>query len=262
MNTTADRNRVRISLGVWVVWTLLTLLVATWLLPAQQSLAEMIVHGVAWGILAAAILVGVVPLLMGWHDLGLNAPHSMGLLWFPALYLVIFLGAAGLIGLPPGKEIAMIGLNTLIVGFSEEMMFRGILLMALVRVMRVWPAILWSCILFGAVHVLNVFITGEFSAAVIQAVTAAASGLVFVAIRLRTGSIWPAIIYHALWDFSTFVLVRGMADAPSGQDPVGLATLIPLALVLPNVIYALWLLRDVSKQHRPAELRRACRKAL
>jgi membrane protease YdiL (CAAX protease family) len=251
MNTPADRNRLLISLGVWVVWTFVTLFGATWLLPEQQSLAELIVHGVAWAILAAAILVGVVPVIMGWRDLGLNAPHSLGLLWFPALYLVIFLGAAVLLGLPPANEIAMIGLNTLIVGFSEEMMFRGILLAAFVTVMRIWPAILWSCVLFGAVHVLNVFITGELSAAVLQAVTAAASGLVFVAIRLRTGSIWPAIIYHALWDFSTFVLVRGMADAPSGQDPVGLAALTPLALVLPNVIYALWLLRDVSKPYRP-----------
>ena len=54
---------------------------------------------------------------------------------------------------------------------------------------------------------------GNWRLAAAQAVAAAMSGLLFIAIRLRTGSLIPAMAYHALWDFGTLLLVAQVMAA-------------------------------------------------
>ena len=157
---------------------------------------------------------------------------------------------AVLSGLPPVPVVVMILLNTLLVGFSEEVMFRGIFYSALRDRVSIWPSILWTSVAFGAVHVLNGFVTGDFGTATVQAFAAAASGLVFIAIRLRTGSLWVAIAYHALWDWILFIGIAGAEGAVPEQvnaTPSIATMLLPFTLVLPNALYALWLLRGVGR---------------
>lgn len=118
---------------------------------------------------------------------------------------------------------------------------------------KVWTAIIITTVLFGAVHVLNGFTTGEWGTAVLQAVAAGMSGLIFIAIVIRTGSLWPAIIYHFLWDCMLFLLgtasaARPEAAADSGTEAAlerGGAVLFPLLIALPNFLCALVLLRNV-----------------
>jgi membrane protease YdiL (CAAX protease family) len=89
---------------------------------------------------------------------------------------------------------------------------------------------------------------------VIQSGAALLSGLLFIAIRLRTGSLWPAIIVHGLWDFGTFTLgAAGGQMAGREAAPTGIQMLLPLLLVLPNALYALWLLRHVGRTHARPE---------
>jgi hypothetical protein len=159
--------------------------------------------------------------------------------------------------------IAMIALNTLLVGISEETMFRGVLFRALFTQYRVWTAIIVSSILFGAVHILNVFNTGDLGGALMQSVPAAMSGVLFVAIVIRTESIWPAIIYHWLWDCVLFVLLTGSQASGVEADPAALEalgsaqTFLPLVMGLPNFICGLILLRNVrDRTFREAEASR------
>ena len=81
------------------------------------------------------------------------------------------------------------------------------------------------------------------------------SGLVFTARRLRTGSLWPPILVHALWDFATFSLSAASGSIAShGTMPDeasvparggGLLSLLAVQIVLPNAIYGLWLMRHI-----------------
>ena len=133
-------------------------------------------------------------------------------------------------------------------------MFRGILLQAFRHRMAIWPAILITSLLFGGIHSLNVFTTGHLLTSVIQSGAALLSGLLFIAIRLRTGSLWPAIITHGLWDFGTFTLgAAGGEPADPQMARTTVQMLIPLLLVLPNALYALWLLRHVGRTHARPE---------
>jgi hypothetical protein len=96
-----------------------------------------------------------------------------------------------------------------------------------------------------------------------QSVPAAMGGILFVAIVIRTESIWPAIIYHWLWDCVLFVLLTGSQASgteanPAAFDALGSAqTFLPIIMGLPNFICGLILLRNVrDKRFREAEANR------
>ncbi len=136
-------------------------------------------------------------------------------------------------------------------------MFRGVLFSALSTRLRLWLAIAVTTVLFGSVHLLNFLVIGDLPITVTQAIAAAMSGTLFIAIRLRTGSLYPAIAFHALWDFGTLMAVAKVLSMPgasggaamgaaAGGSP-GVATLLlPIGLLLPNFLYALFLLRRCS----------------
>ena len=88
------------------------------------------------------------------------------------------------------------------------------------------------------------------------ALAAATSELVFIAIRLRTGSLWMAIIYHALWDWALFMAGSTRVETDRVADVAaasGTALFLPFVVVLPNALYALWLLRRAGRQLPPGD---------
>lgn len=255
-------KRLLVSLVVYVLWVAVTLIGGKLVLGGEEAaLEELVKNGINWAFVAAIAVLLVSIALFRWRDLRFTAPHSLfAAMWFPALVLLAISSIALLTGLPTGSVLFFVALNTFFVGFSEEVMFRGVLFRALELSMRIWPAIILTCVLFGAVHVLNGFNTGDWNGSTMQAVTAAMSGLVFVAIVIRTGSLWPAIIYHWLWDCVLFLLGAAPRADDAMGDPATLesmgagASLLPMALALPNFLWGLWLLRKVrNASYRAAE---------
>lgn len=254
MNAAWGQARLPISLLVYLLWAAITILGGLWLSGGQQqSLIEGLSKGPLWNVVAAFLFLLVVTAVAGWRDLKFVAPkpmRSLWIMWLPALYIIGFLGIAGMLGLPPLNLMLMIFVSTAFVGLSEETMFRGILFQALRTRVMLWPAMIWTSVLFGSVHILNALTTGEVLNAFLQAFTATLSGFAFMAILVRTGSIWPPIVYHALWDFGTFSISASSAatGAASSGDAGGLTLLLPVALVLPNFLYAMFLLRNVKNE--------------
>ncbi len=255
MKPNASPNRLPQALAVYAGWVLLTLFGMRWASDgSKKPLVETISHGIAWNLVMAISLLAVATLAMGWRDLKFVAPRPLGslkILWFPSLYLALFALLVVTLGAPPAHTVLFVALNTWLVGLSEEWMFRGVLFQALRSRFAMWPSILLMSVLFGAVHVLNVFVTGHLFEAAVQAVAAFLSGLVLVALLVRTGSIWVPIAYHALWDFGTFMSSAGGKTPSQGADlSQGWAWALPILLVLPNCLYALFLLRRVRNDTR------------
>ena len=245
-------NRFWISIAVLLLWGAATMFGAQILGGGEEiSLDELVRQGVGWQFVAAIAILLAAIAIFRWRDIGFVRPHSLfRVMWFPCIYLLLFGAGIVYLGLPPLVTTLLVFLNTMMVGFSEEVMFRGVLFRASIERMSVWPAILLNMMLFGGVHAFNGFITGEFGAAIQQSFAAGMSGLVFIAIMLRTGSIWPAIIYHGLWDFALFTV--GMASAASGGGEAAgelpaYAGYLPIVMNLPNFIFALILLRNIHK---------------
>ena len=96
-------------------------------------------------------------------------------------------------------------------GFGEEIMFRGLGVANYMRKIQSAgqiKVIFWlSSIVFGLVHLMNILAGGDPMAVIIQAIYATGVGMLFGAVYLRTGNLWPTILGHWSVDFFYFVCV-------------------------------------------------------
>lgn len=120
------------------------------------------------------------------------------------------------------RYLLLLAVATFLVGFCEEMVTRGILLVALRGSSRseVW-AWFGSSALFGLLHATNAFF-GMGAMALLQVVLAFCIGTGLYALRRLSGSLLLPMVVHALWDFST--LASDQLHAPT--TPAKLVLLI------------------------------------
>ncbi len=242
------RARPLVAIALLVVWLLVTALTGRGPEPGQP-LGAVVTNGILWQVaFAAAFLIGTTAALR-WRGLGLGAPRqgTLRLLWLPALYLLLIAAAAATVGLPPPTALAFLLANMLLVGLSEELMFRGVLFSGLRDRLTPWPAVAITSILFGGIHVLNVGATGHLQGAILQSIAAGMLGLMLMGLRLRMGSIWPAVLVHAVWN--ALLLLVGLDQPPLPPDqPIPLvAQAGVVAAILPLGLYGLWLLRRIGR---------------
>jgi uncharacterized protein len=196
----------------------------------------------------ALFAVGLLTALGWWGATGFNRPahwQNLHLLLFPILLLLI---PAILFRLPfptAGNLLPLL-IITLLIGFQEEAIFRGILLNAL-KPRGVWTAVFVSAFLFGIIHA-NSFLVGRdpfFALAQIVASFLGAIGL--AALRIRLNSIWPLILLHALNDFIQF-------SATGGLEAQQVAAYIPAAKITISslmALYGIYLLRHLPRSEVP-----------
>jgi hypothetical protein len=258
--------RLLLSLLVFAGWVAVTILLPhLWRTVAgPQSLDSVVSQAIQPSIALAIVFLFAAVAVFRWRDVGLNPPRpmrSLRLLWFPAIYVAGFAVAVVVVGVPPAPVTLTILANTAMVGVSEELACRGILYRGLRVRFSLWTAILGSTFLFGAVHVLNGLATGDFALASVQAVAAFMTGIAFMGVRLRTGSLYPVMVLHWLWDFTlvtTVVAVVTRYDITEPASPTTAAlALMPILFILPNFLYGLFLLRHATRDEAMAEGRGA-----
>jgi len=152
-------------------------------LPRKQAFGKLFWIGALWGLFSiAALLVGLR--VVGVFNFGHIALHGARI-WKFALFWGVFF---------------------VLVGLFEEFLFRGYLLFTMRRGLGFWPAAgILSCA-FGAIHLSN---GGE---GFVGALSAAFIGLFFCLTLQRTGTLWFAVGFHALWDWGQ-TYVGGVADS-------------------------------------------------
>lgn len=141
-------------------------------LPLRESFGKKFWKGVALGFFEVTLLVGLIA-GFGGYSFGLSTLHGPAILGWGAVWAVAFL----------------------LVGLSEEFLFRGYIQYTLSRGMGFWPAAVSLSIVFGAVHLRN---PGE---GLTGAASVAGTGLVFAFALRRTGSLWLPVGWHASFDF-------------------------------------------------------------
>ena len=230
------------SLLIFTIW--LIVVVGGGLLQVKgqpTQLDELVKNKIMFGVLVAMVfLTGVITHLKWWPQVGWKGPDNLRdlrLLWPPALLLLFMLLIVLFTGMRPTRVLMIVIINTLMVGISEELMFRGILFHGASSSFGIWRAVWITAIIFGSVHTLNGLITGDFRASTVQAFFAGMFGIWAGALRVRLDTIIPIIIIHWLWDCLAF-LTNSLWDL----------ALLPFALVL--FIYGLWLLR----KYRPGKV--------
>lgn len=124
-------------------------------------------------------------------------------------------------------------------GVSEEVFCRGFTVSNLMRIWkdkpnRIFLSVLVSGAAFGLLHAVNVIVTGDAFAAIIQVIYTAAIGIFYGAVFIRSRNVWGVILMHTLTDVSAFIAV--FDGNVSGMDiafcVVGSLIFIALALYL------------------------------
>lgn len=244
-----------VAIGVYVVWQTIGLGVQKLGSGSEEiDLLDLVKHGISPSLGAASLFLLVTVVVMRWwREVGLAQGPQRGTLkviWPWLLFLALFAFSALGAGMPPATVTLFILVNTMLVGWSEEVMFRGIIMRGLFRSGGIWVAILGSSALFGAIHVLNVFLTGDLRGAVIQAGAAFLSGIFLAAVRLRTGSLWTGIVLHGLWDAGTFFIAAGgAAAAGAAAGPTALGDYGSIVLSLPLFVLGLYFLRHAGRDY-------------
>jgi len=118
-----------------------------------------------------------------------------------------------------------------IVGFTEELMFRGIGLVTFRRMhLTEGKVALYSSVIFGAVHLSNALATG--TSAILQAIIVSFTGYMLYLTRRWAGVIWLAMPVHGSQDFRISSGQIGVGAAISPLSFVVLPTMIGLAILL------------------------------
>lgn len=97
-------------------------------------------------------------------------------------------------------------------GVSEEVFCRGFAVSNLMRIWkdkpnRIFLSVLVSGAAFGLLHAVNVIVTGDAFAAIIQVIYTAAIGIFYGAVFVRSRNVWGVILMHTLTDVSAFIAV-------------------------------------------------------
>ena len=124
-------------------------------------------------------------------------------------------------------------LSMMLIGYVEEVIFRGFLFRALIPKDGIVTAAIISSVTFGLGHIVNL-LTGQGNfETVVQMIFAISWGFIFTMVCYKSGSLLPCIIAHAMIDvFSLFG-----ADNPQ-TDRIYVGTTIVVA-----VIYCIYLSR-------------------
>jgi membrane protease YdiL (CAAX protease family) len=113
------------------------------------------------------------------------------------------LGREGIAPVALARDLPLQGPASVLQSFAQELQFRGILLGALDRIAPPWAANLGQVTFFGLAHI-AVQYQGPAGAFVPVTI---ALGLALGWVTQRTGSLWPAIIIHAVADIAVTVAV-------------------------------------------------------
>lgn len=188
----------------------------------------------------------------GWKAIGLAwvLPAAVGFVaygsaWAAGLarFEIPALAEAGLSGFSPsarfailfGLSMTLVSLLSLLSAAGEEIGWRGYLLTRLVEAEVPRPVLL-SGIVWAVWH-LPLVLSGQYAAgpsralsAVVFVLTVAGIGVVIGWMRLSTGSVWPAVVLHAVWN----AVIQGTFDASTKGTSVwvGEAGILVAALAL------------------------------
>lgn len=134
-----------------------------------------------------------------------------------------------------GAEQVFAVLSMLLIGFVEEMLFRGFLFRILLKKDPAPAAIIISAVTFGIGHIVNLLAGQASLETVVQVLFAVAWGFIFTFVFYKSGSLLVCIIVHGMVDvFSKF--------AVSDENMTGAYIYITATIVI-AVVYCLYLNR-------------------
>ena len=171
--------------------------------------------------------------LAGW------AKNSRAMLWFIPLWIFSCLNLFS--GFQPDYSVPGLiyaAVSMALVGFAEELIFRGFLFKAMLKDGNVKAAVIISSVTFGLGHIVNLFTGHNLVETLAQVVFAVALGFVFTFVFYKSGSLLPGILAHS------FIDVSSVFASDEGSQLVNL--ILHIGIVIVSAAYCLYLAKRVE----------------
>lgn len=203
--------------------------------------ADNVLKAVVLPLVGGAVLLTAFAKWSGWwKDLWHDEYKIKGRNWMNLFAIIMLIGvignlAASKLGNTSFQMIGYLFLGTALVGYCEELLFRGIVLrgargsgLSELRVMLV------TALSFGLFHGANLFLGQDLIATIQQVVFATITGAIFYMIFRKSGLLIVPMILHGLWDFSIFTREATIGSSP--ELAPAFAIIGALALYIPIVL--------------------------
>ena len=143
----------------------------------------------------------------------------------------------------------LVTLFILTAALMEEVVFRGLIMHAFVRV---WgntnrgliKSVLVSSLLFSGLHILDLLSGRPLPNVLLQSVEAFLLGTFLAALVLSGKSIYPAIFFHGLLNLAGYLSSKGLEPSPS-------SFLLLSLLILPLAIFGMYLILTIPRGSSP-----------
>lgn len=255
---TVARIQMPVAGNPWHPITLGTLIVVAVLataVPAAMGTPPDSTYAIASKVALSALAVVLLSGLHWWRRAGFLALPSRGdLRWLalPSILVLATLGAVIAVG-PATSDSGLVLAFAVVaigVGFSEEALFRGVL----VEAMRPWgplPTIIGTTVGFSLLHLAGLMGGATLDATVVQVLLGGIPfGLAFAGLRLTTRSIWPLVAIHAVNNFASFLMSGQWQAVTQDTSKYAAASTLGLAFLLVLAAYGVWFLWRFGRDQR------------
>lgn len=160
-------------------------------------------------------------------------------LWYFVPMIVLATGNlwGGVRAAYPGLSQLWAVLSMALIGYVEELLFRGFLFRALLKKDGPVPAIVIAAVTFGIGHIVNLLAGQADLETVLQVVFAIGWGFIFTLAFYKGGSLWPCVLIHAAVDVAS----KFSTDNQTASMVYVIATIAVAAVYVP------WLWRQETQ---------------
>lgn len=207
---------------------------------------------------AAVVAMALLATKWGWWGAAMKDTPIVGHRWILAVPALMACGIiAGLVttdwGNLDGGLIVTLAIGCALVGFGEEFVNRGLVLVGARGGMGEFGAWFVSCALFGALHAFNIIVGQSVAATIQQIVFAFVIGSVFYVTRRVTGTLVVAMVLHGFWDFTTIAHTTAAGDDRAGLGGAALQGIFLYVAAILALVVLRRMFRTDPKTGEPLE---------
>jgi membrane protease YdiL (CAAX protease family) len=191
------------------------------------------------GVLKDIVLaLGFIWWLGWWREAGFTSTaYNIRDLWVPIVTMFVPIMVFGTI-INESRVMIIILVLMFLTALGEEALSRGLFVQALLPLGK-WYVVLIPSILFGLGHITQFLFLGmPLATNILQITYNIAYGMMYAALRLRVGSLWPLIMLHMVGN--TLAVVAGIFG-PNAIHEAPVGTLAVVGVM--EIAYAIYLLR-------------------